>query len=138
MRYEDMVFTDNDKSRLKENRDAICSWIMENIVPFMDEDDTLRIDFGPIYRCPRTGTRIETYHLAVYGRKHNFYFMGDRGSGFIGYGEKFGGLYDPFEKVCSPYEIFPVVDNWKMIKRRLLGMAGERKAAKKSIYTFEV
>ena len=138
MRYEDMIFTDNDKSRLKENRDAICSWVMENIVPFIDDDASLSVDFGPIYRCPRTGTPIETYHLAVYGRKHSFYFMGERGSGFIGYGEKFGGLHDPFEKVYSPYETFPVVDNWKMIKQRLLSMGEERKGARKSIYTFEV
>ena len=138
MKYENMTFTDNDRAKLKENRDAICAWIMENIVPVINDDSSLKIDFGEIHRCPRTGTPIETYHLVVYGKIHRFYFMGDKGSGYIGYGEKFGGCHEPFEKVCSPYEIYPVVDNWKMIKGKLLSMVSEQKKAKESIYAFEV
>lgn len=138
MKYENMTFTDNDRARLKENRDAICAWIMNNIVPAIDDDASLQVDFGEIYRCPRTGTPIETYHFVVYGKIHHFYFMGDRGSGCIGYGEKFGGCHEPFEKIGSPYKIYPVVDNWKMIKGRLLSMVEERKRARGRIYTFEV
>lgn len=138
MKYENMTFTDEDCARLRTNRDAICGWIMENIVPAIDDDASLCIDFGDIYRCPRTGTPIETYHLVVYGKKHQFYFMSDKGTGYIGYGEKFGGCHNPFEKVYSPYEIYPVVDNWKMIKGKLLSMVDERKRAKGKIYRFEV
>lgn len=138
MNYEDMVFTENDKARLKENRNAICKWIMENIVPFIDEDVSLKIDYGETYRCPRTGNPIETYHFVVYGKEHHFYFMGDRGKGYVGYGQKFGGCHESFEKAYSPYDIYPVVDNWKMIKNRLLSMVKEHKVAKKSIYEFEV
>lgn len=138
MNYEDMIFTDGDKARLKENRNAICNWIIENIVPMVDDDDSLRIDYGGIYRCPRTGTPVEKYHLVVYGKPHKFYFMGDRGKGCIGYGEKFGGCHEPFENAYSPYDIYPVVDNWKMIKNKLLSMVEERKRARGRIYTFEV
>lgn len=138
MRYDNMTFTNNDKARLKENRDIICRWIMENIVPSMNEDDVFHIDFGDIYRCPRSGTPIETYHLVVYGKEHSFYFMGDRGRSHIGYGEKFGGCHEPFEKVYSPYEIYPVVDNWRMIKCKLLDMIEKHKRARKIIYTFKV
>ena len=138
MKYEDMIFTDNDKARLKENRDAICTWIMKNIVPVIDDDASLHVDFGDIYRCPRSGTPIETYHFVVYGKEHSFYFMSDRGKGCIGYGQKFGGCHEPFEKAYSPYDIFPIVDNWKMIKSKLLSMVSEQKKAKESIYVFEV
>ena len=136
MNYEDMIFTDNDKARLKENRNAICKWIMENIVPYINDDDTLKVDFGGIYRCPRSGSPIEKYHLRVYGSPHEFYFMGSNGSGNIGFAEKFG-VYDPFEK-AGAYRIYPVVDNWKMIKSALLNQIEERKVAKGNIYSFEV
>ena len=137
MRYENMTFTDNDKARLKENRDAICNWIIKNIVPVIDDDASLHVDFGDIYRCPRSGTPIETYHFVVYGKEHPFYFMGDREKGYIGYAQKFGG-YEPFEKAYSPHYIFPIVDNWKMIKSKLLSMVSEQKRARESIYIFEV
>lgn len=138
MDYGDMRFTENDKKRLLENRDAICAWIMENIVPAIDDDESVRVDYGGTYRCPRSGTPTEMYHFVVYGKKNHFYFMGDKGTGYIGYGEKFGGCHEPFEKAYSPYDIYPVVDNWKMIKQVLLSTVEERKRAKKSIYSFEV
>lgn len=137
MEYNDMIFTDNDKTRLRENRDAIVSWIMENIVPYMDKNDTLRVDYGETYRCPRDGSSVENYHFRVYGKENHFYFMGDRGTGYVGYAQKFGG-FESFKKAYSPYDIYPVVDNWQMIKGELLGQIAERKEAKKSIYAFEV
>lgn len=137
MNYEDMVFTDNDKARLKENRDAICKWIMDNVVPNIEDEDVLKIDFGGTYRCPRTGTPIEKYHFRVYGEPNHFYFMEDLGRGNIGYAQKFGG-YQPFEKAYSPYEIYPIIDNWKMIKMKLINQIEEHKKAKGNIYAFEV
>lgn len=136
MNYDDMVFSNDDKARLKENRNAICKWIMENIVPNIADDDTLKIDFGGIYKCPRSGTPVEKYHLRVWGKPYSFYFMGNRGSGNIGFAKQFG-VYESFEK-AGAYDVYPVVDNWKMIKRELLNQIEERKVAKGSIYAFEV
>lgn len=138
MNYENMTFTDGDKARLIESRNMICDWIMKNIVPTINDDDSLRVSFGGTYRCPVSRKTTERYHIVVYGERHNFYFMGNRGTGYIGYGEKFGGCWDPLEKVYSPYEIYPIVDNWKMIKARLLSMVAELKLVKKNIYTFEI
>ena len=135
MRYRDMVFTKNDEARLRENRDAICNWIMENIVPMLNKDDVLDVDFYENYRCQRTGF-IETYRFRVYGRKERFYIERFRGNGYVGFGR--GRICEPFEENPNPYDIYPVVDNWRMIKSRLLKMVTERKQAKRSIYEFEV
>ena len=44
--YENMTFTDKDREQLKKNRDDICNWIKENIIPRMLNDDRIIIDFG--------------------------------------------------------------------------------------------
>lgn len=141
-RYEEMKFTDNDKARLRENKEVICQWIMENIVPLLNEDDRIYIDYGGTYRSGREyswSEGVAYYHFAVYGRENEFRTGGGtRTKGYIGCGQKYGRIEQAFEKVFSPYDIYPVVDNWQIIKNKLISEAKRKKDDKKSIYAFEV
>lgn len=109
---------------------------MERVIPELDKDDVLRIDYGVIYTCPRSGTKVESYHFRVYGEENNFYSNGN-GNGYIGYARKFGG-YEPFETARNAYDIYPVVDNWQYIKSTILDELAERRANKKTIYEFQI
>ena len=139
MKYEDMRFTDNDKKKLRENKKMIVDWIMENIVPNMAKDSKIKCDFGEIYKCPITSSTVKTYHFYVYSELNEFYSGGGvTTKGFIGYGQKFAYMSESFENVYSPYDIYPIVDNWASIKRELLNGIKEQKVIKKEIYEFEV
>lgn len=137
--YIDMNFTDRDRAQLKLNRDQIVQWIMENIVPMLNEDDHIYVDFGGTYSCPRTYSTIDNYHFAVYGSERNITSGGGRKTkGYIGYGEKFGGISQSFESTESPYEIYPVVDNWTTIKMCLMTRLKQIQEDKDAIYQFRV
>ena len=137
--YSDMNFTDKDRTQLKLNRDQIVQWIMENIVPMLSEDEKIHIDFGGKYSCPRSSSVIDNYHFAVYGSERNITSGGGRKTkGYIGYGEKFGGISQSFESTESPYEIYPVVDNWTTIKMCLMTRLQEMEKEKEAIYNFVI
>ena len=139
MNYEDMHFTDNDKEKLKENKRMIIEWITENIIPNMDEDSQIKCDFGDTYTCPRTYTTVESYHFWVFSEPRKFFSGGGRTTdGTIGYGRKFGYMDESFESVNSPYDIFPIVDNWGLIKATLLNELEAQKANRRVINQFEV
>lgn len=134
-----MHFTDNDKEKLKENKRMIIEWITENIIPNMDEDSQIKCDFGDTYRCPRTYTTVESYHFWVFSEPRKFFSGGGRTTdGTIGYGRKFGYMDESFESVNSPYDIFPIVDNWGLIKATLLNELEAQKANRRVINQFEV
>lgn len=136
--YNDMSFTDGDREQLKLNRDQIVQWIMENIVPMLTEDEKIYVDFGGKYSCPRTYSTTDNYHFAVYGSERNITSGGGRKTkGYIGYGEKFGGISQSFESTESPYEIYPVVDNWKEIKINLVARLKQIQEDKDAIYKFK-
>ena len=117
----------------------IIDWITENVVPHMDADSTIKCDFGGTFRCPRTKTPVELYHFWVFSESRSFYSGGGTMTkGTIGYGQKFGYQDRSFESVNSPYDIYPIVDNWSMIKNKLLNGIEEQKTSRKSIYDFEV
>ena len=137
--YNDMSFTDRDREQLKLNREQIVQWIMENIVPMLSEDEKIHIDFGGKYSCPRSSSVIDNYHFAVYGSERNITSGGGRKTkGYIGYGEKFGGISQSFESTGSPYEIYPVVNNWKEIKINLMTRLKQIQEDKDAIYQFSV
>ena len=139
MDYERMTFTDNDRERLLANKEIIIDWIMENIVPNMDEEARFYVDFGGTYQAPGSWQTTENYHFGVYGAKRTFCSGGGRKTdGYIGCGQKYGGLSDAFETIKSPWEIYPIVDNWRMIKESLLSQVETAKRSRKSIYEFKV
>lgn len=139
--YSEMRFTDEDKKKLVENRKAIVNWIMENIVPQLGKDDVIRIDYGGTYVSSRSFCAKPTsnYHFAVYGEKHNFYSGGgSTTNGYVGIGEKYGGVSEAFEGVNHAWSIYPVMDNWRTIKNELISKLKEKQNNKASIYEFSV
>ena len=141
MKYEDMTFTEEDKKRLEENRDQIIEWIETNIVPNIAKDDRIIVEFGGTYRDPRSfGDPVANYRLAVYGKEETIYSAGSGSTtkGNIGYGQRYGGISKAFKAVWSAWDLYPVIDNWKLIKDKLLNEMYERKKNKKAIYSFEV
>lgn len=140
MRYDNLVFTDADRERLKENRDAINAWIMENVVPHLSNDERVIIDYGDEYRAPGAWDNTTTeYHFAVYGEDHKFYSGGGRTThGYVGIGEKYGGLSDALQTVGSPYKLYPIIANWDLIKSHLLTEIKNREKCKNRIHEFTV
>ena len=138
MDNRDMVFTNDDKSKLVENRKLIIEWIMENVVSVLKEDDRIIIDYGGTYMGMRSYESTTNYHIAVYGKKTSIYTGGERYEGYVGIGEKYGHISGFLDESNFPYDIYPVVDNWKTIKETLLKEISEREEKKKIIYDFAV
>lgn len=139
MKYENMEFTENEKEQLNKNKEMIIAWIMENIVPKMNENSHIMCDFGGVFTSSTTYNSTTEYHFAVYSSPQDFTTLGGgrKTHGIIGYGEKFGYICESFESVFLPYQIFSVIDNWTLIKRELLKGLEEQQTTKKSIFSFE-
>ena len=138
MNYDEIVFSKEDRVRLNENRDSICKWIEKNILPKLQKDDVIRIDFGGVYSSCRSFDTTTNYHFAVYGDpERKIRSMFDSYDGQIGFGEKFGGIGTPFDKAFSR-EIYVVMDNWQMIKQTLLTEVDARIKGRESIHAFQV
>ena len=140
MDYSDMAFSNSDKEQLIVNRDKICEWIMQNIVPELGEDDRIMIDYGGDYLGSRSCTKTTNYHIAVYGKDKNFVSGGGAKShGHIGIGERYGQIsYALNENIKSPYSIYPIVVNWKELKNEMLAQLRKKRESKQKIYAFEV
>ena len=141
-RYDNMHFTEAEEKALIQNRDKICAWIKENIIPKLEptEYDRIKIDFGGVYRSYNDfGKGTTEYLFAVYGAPTDIYFNGRVNKDIsIGYGVRYGGVESSFETKTSPYSIYPVVDNWSMIKSELLKGAAERQERKANINSFTI
>ena len=133
-----IVFTPEDKQKLIENRKMIFDWILDNIIAELNEDDVITVDYGGTYMGMRSYETTSNYHLAVYGKKSVVHTNEERKEGFIGVGEKYGGISDFLDDSESSHAIYPVVDNWKEIKKSLMEQVTERRKKKKAIYEFVV
>lgn len=139
MKYEDMTFTEKDTIKLKENRDSICDWITNNILPKLSKDERIIIDFGGEYLGLRSYETTQNYHFSVFGSENTFYTGGGtKTRGQIAVGFKYSIIEHAFDSVNNPYKIFPFVDNWKMLKEKLLTEIEKREQNKAAIYSFEV
>ena len=140
MEYSDLNFNDDEKKRIINNKKAIVSWIMNNVVLNIRDDDVIRIDYGGTYISPRGFSKpVNNYHIAVYGREQNFRNGGGKNtSGYIGIGEKYGMISESLENCTCAWDIYPIMDNWQLIKSELLYKVEELKKSKAAIYEFEV
>lgn len=140
MEYDNLIFTDAEKERLKENRNAVNAWIMENVVPHLAKEERIIIDYGDSYKAPGSFSEPTTeYHFAVYGEEHQFYSGGGRQSkGYIGIGQRYGGISHAMQTVGNAYDLYPIFANWTLIKNRLLREVEDRKTKRMEIYSFTV
>lgn len=139
MDYEDMSFSEQDKAQLIANRDAICGWIKENILPRLSSYERLIIDFGDDYMGLRSYEKTKMFHFSVFGEENTFFTGGGtRTRGQIAIGFKYSTISTAFDCTQSPYEIFPFIKNWKWIKRELLSQVDKKEKNKEAIYSFEI
>ena len=137
--YSDMHFSKEDTEQLIANRDKICEWIMQNIVPELDEDDHIMIDYGGEYLGVRSYTKTTNYHIAVYGKEREFTSGGGtRTQGHIGIGERYGYISHALKGKTNPYDIYPIVVNWRNLKDEMTSQLHRKKSNRRKIYTFEV
>lgn len=122
--YGNMLFTETERKELVNARKKICDYVISEIIPNMVAQKSIKIDFGGRYVSPRNWSSNATtnYHFYIYAEPHHFY--GDGSCGYkdrdisIGFSEKYGYVND-FEKTNSPYNIYPIVDNWSEIKSEI-------------------
>jgi hypothetical protein len=136
MDIDNMVFSKDDKEQLKENRNKINEWIMENIVPKLAINESIQVDYGGYYRARGDfGEGTTMYHFAVYGEERSFSSSGgERTRGYVGIGEKYGGISHAIQVVGNPYELYPIIENWEHIKSCLINESNARANAKKNGY----
>lgn len=140
MDLDNMIFSAEDKENLKENRNKINAWIMENIVPKLAPNERIHVDYGGRYKARNDWTEGTTrYHFAVYGEEQTFYSGGgDKTKGYVGVGQKYGGISHALQTVGNPYDLYPIIENWTHVKSCLVNEANARANARKSIQNFEV
>ena len=139
MDYSDMHFSKEDAEQLVINRDKICEWIMQNIVPELDEDDYIMINYGGEYLGARSCIKTTNYHIAVYGKEREFISGGGiKTQGCIGIGEKYGYISYALKDRPSPYDIYPIVANWKNLKNEMNRQLLIKRSNRERIYEFEV
>lgn len=68
---DNLTFTTEQKEQLKNNVRAIERYIEENVVPYITGD--VRLEFGGVYHCPRTGSPTAMYTLYVSPEKKSRY-----------------------------------------------------------------
>lgn len=71
IKMDNLTFTAEQKEQLKTNVLAIERYIEENVVPYITGD--VRLEFGGIHHCPRTGTPTAMYTLCVSPEKKSRY-----------------------------------------------------------------
>lgn len=127
------TYTEAEKARIRQSCEQIRDYCLAEIVPLMQKYETIKIDFGGIYRCPRTGTPIEKYHFLItqegkYCEDKCYYVLT---------ATQFGS-YDPIETSWLNTKM-AVLENWKsLIKPRILAEIEKRKKVSSMIMNFEI
>ena len=132
---ENITFTAEQKEQIKQNVLAIERYITENIVPRLAGD--VRIEFGGIHHCPRTGTPTPMYVLVV--KKEFDYFCAGWNKtqrAYVGLVYKFGSAMILEEHQTDV--LYALLQNWFSLKVELERTIKEQDAAKAFINNFEV
>ena len=60
---ENITFNQEQKEQIKQKALTIERYIVENVVPRLAGD--VRLEFGGVHHCPRTGTPTPMYVLVI-------------------------------------------------------------------------
>ena len=113
---DNITFTTEQKEQLKTNVRAIERYIEENVVPYITGD--VRLKFGDIYHCPRTGTPTAMYTLCVSPEKKSRYAGWNvYKNAYVGLECKFGPAFILEERL--PYDQYALLKNWQSLKQQL-------------------
>ena len=132
---ENITFTTEQKEQIKQNALAIERYITENVVPRLAGD--VRLEFGGIHHCPRTGTPTPMYVLVV--KKEPGYFCAGWNKtqrAYVGLVYKFGPAMILEERQTDV--LYALLQNWSSLKVELERAIKEQDAANAFINNFEV
>ena len=132
---DNITFTAEQKQQLKTNVLAIEQYIEQNVVPYLTGD--VRIEFGGIYHCPRTGSPTAMYTLCVSPEKKS------RSAGwnvyknaYVGLECKFGPAFILEERL--PSDQYALLKNWQSLKQQLEQVVDKQRTVGAFIENFKV
>lgn len=128
---ENITFTTEQKEQIKQNALAIERYITENVVPRLAGD--VRLEFGGIHHCPRTGTPTPRYVLVV--KKEPDYSCAGWND-CVGLFYKSGPAMTLEERQTDA--LYALIQNWSSLKVELERAIKEQDAANAFINNFEV
>ena len=132
---ENITFTTEQKEQIKQNALAIERYITENVVPRLAGD--VRLEFGGIHHCPRTGTPTPMYVLVV--KKESDYFCAGWNktqTAYVGLVYKLGPAMILEDRQTDV--LYALLQNWSSLKVELERAIKEQDAANAFINNFEV
>ena len=130
-----ITFTTEQKEQIKQNALAIERYITENVVPRLAGD--VRLEFGGIHHCPRTGTPTPMYVLVV--KKESDYFCAGWNKtqrAYVGLVYKFGPAMILEERQTDA--LYALLQNWSSLKAKLERVIRDQDAANAFINNFQI
>ena len=132
---DNLTFTAEQKEQLKTNVRAIERYIEENVVPYITGD--VRLEFGGVYHCPRTGTPTAMYTLCVSPEKKSRYAgWSVCKNAYVGLECKFGSAFILEE--TFPSEQYALLKNWQSLKQQLKNVIDKQRSDAEFIANFKV
>ena len=132
---DNITFTAEQKQQLKTNVLAIEQYIEQNVVPYLTGD--VRIEFGGIYHCPRTGSPTAMYTLCVSPEKKSRYAGWNvYKNAYVGLECKFGPAFILEERL--PSDQYALLKNWQSLKQQLEQVVDKQRTVGAFIENFKV
>ena len=132
---DNITFTAEQQQQLKTNVLAIEQYIEQNVVPYLTGD--VRIEFGDIYHCPRTGSPTAMYTLCVSPEKKSRYAGWNvYKNAYVGLECKFGPAFILEERL--PSDQYALLKNWQSLKQQLEQVVDKQRTVGAFIENFKV
>lgn len=132
---ENITFNQEQKEQIKSNALAIEHYIVESIVPRLAGD--VRLEFGGVHYCPRTGTPTPMYVLVVKKEPDSFCAgWNETQKAHVGLVYGFGPAMVLEERQTDA--LYALLQNWSSLKAKLERAIREQDAANAFINNFEV
>ena len=132
---KNITFNQEQKEQIKQKALAIEHYIIESIVPRLAGD--VRLEFGGVHHCPRTGTPTPTYVLVVKKEPDSFCAGWNKTQkAHVGLVYGFGPAMVLEERQTD--DLYALLQNWSSLKAKLERVIREQDAANAFINSFEV
>ena len=132
---ENITFTTEQKESIKQNALAIEHYIVENVVPRLAGD--VRLEFGGIHHCPRTGTPTPMYVLVVKKEPDSFCAGWNKTQeAHVGLVYGFGPAIILAERQTDA--LYALLQNWSSLKTKIEQIIAKQDATNAFINNFEI
>ena len=132
---ENITFNQEQKEQIKQNALMIERYIIENVIPRISSD--IRLEFGGIHYCPRTGTPTPMHVLVI--KKEPYPFC----AGWNETQEAFVALETKFGRgcvltTCYIDDLYDLLQNWSSLKTKIEQIIANQDAANAFINNFQI